>query len=247
MYDYGEYHYEKKEFILIWLKGAALALVFLQLFYDTVLASVAGAFLYGFYYTMRGKRDFAAKRRWELNLQFKEGISAISNALQAGYSLENSMEAARRDLAVLYHGQSYIEAEFAYMEKQLQLNRTIEELFADLALRSGIEDIHSFSQVLITAKRMGGNLTAIIRSTAKNISEKLEVQREIQTMVAGKKLEGKFMCLIPPGMILYLRASSPGFLNPLYHNMQGAFMMSVLLVFYLLAYHWEMRILDMKV
>lgn len=247
MINYLFYTYSKKEYVYTWLKGFGAGGLFLYLFYDSVFAGAAGGFLAGIFYAHTHKSCLIAARKWELNLQFKEGMASVSTALRAGYSMENAFAEAGKDLRVLYNGQSYIEKEFAYMEKQLALNRTVEELLHEFAMRSGIEDIMSFSEVFATAKRTGGDMVSVIRSTVKNINEKLEVKREIQTMVTAKQLEGRIMNLIPPAMIAYLRISSPGFLDPLYHNPAGMFIMTAMLGIYLAAVRIGKHILDMEV
>ncbi|HBI62463.1 MAG TPA: hypothetical protein DDY31_14840 [Lachnospiraceae bacterium] len=103
-----------------------------------------------------------------------------------------------------------------------------------------------FVQVFQTAKRTGGDLIAITRVTAERIGEKIEVKREIQTMIAGKKMEGKIMNLIPLGIILYFWLSSPDFLDCLYQS-SGRMVMTVLLFLYLLAYWWSGKISDIQV
>lgn len=247
MIDYLSYTYSPREYGYTWLKGFCMGAVLLYLFYDNVLIGIIGGVFAGILYAVSHKKYLISMRKWELNMEFKEGIAGISTALRAGYSIENAFTEAEKDLRILYNGQSYIEKEFAYIEKQLALNRTVEELLHELAMRSGIEDIESFAGVFITAKRTGGDMVAIIQSTVKNINEKLEVKREIQTMVTAKKLEGKIMNLIPPLMIAYLRISSPGFLDPLYHNLTGMLIMSAMLGIYVLAYQIGKQILDMEV
>ncbi len=45
--------------------------------------------------------------------------------------------------------------------------------------------------MLSFAKRGGGNLVGIIQNTVRNISSKIRIEEEIQTMIAQKKLEQK--------------------------------------------------------
>lgn len=45
----------------------------------------------------------------------------------------------------------------------------------------------------------------IIKDAVKVISEKMETEKEIQTMIASKKLEFEIMSMIPFGMIGYMK------------------------------------------
>ena len=102
----------------------------------------------------------------------------------------------------------------------------------DFAKRSGIRDIESFCQVLVYAKRSGGNVAAIIQSTVKKIREKCEVEQEIRTALAQKKLEQKIMNIIPLFLLAYIGISSPDFIEPLYRDITGRVIMSVCLLVY---------------
>lgn len=170
--------------------------------------------------------------KWCLNLEFRDGITSMSAALNAGYSMENAMKEAVIDMKLLHGAKSSIVQEFEYMIFQLKNNQTIEEIWEDFAIRSDIEDIYSFAEVLITAKRSGGDLIKIIRRTSKVIGDKIDIKREILTITTGKRLETKVMNIMPLGIIFYMWVFSPGFLNPLYHNMVGISIMTAALIGY---------------
>ena len=75
---------------------------------------------------------------------------------------------------------------------------------------------------------------------------KIEVKREIQTMISGKQMECKVMNLIPLGIILYFWIASPGFLDCMY-TMSGRPVMTVLMIVYIAAFKWSERIGDITV
>ncbi len=60
-----------------------------------------------------------------------------------------------------------------------------------------------------------------------------ELKKEIQTILTAKRMECRIMKLIPPGMILYFRLFSPGYLDILYGGMLGHLLMTALLAAYL--------------
>jgi tight adherence protein B len=137
--------------------------------------------------------------------------------------------------------------EFAYITKQIQMNIPVEKALRDFASRSGIEDIISFSEVFSTAKRTGGDLTKIIKTTTDIISNKIEVKREIVTLIAAKKFEANIMKIVPAGILCYLSLSSPEMLKPLYHNLFGILIMTFILGVYLCSYKLIDKIVDIEV
>ena len=193
------------------------------------------------------KKGLIRERKKNLNYQFKDALNALSVAVQAGYSVENAVMACSRDLERLYPQEADIVREFHYMETQLKVSVPVEELFMSFGDRSGIEDIENFAAVFYTAKRTGGDMNRIIQTSSRMLGDKIDVRREIETTLAAKKAEQMIMSLMPAGIILYLKMTSPGFLEVLYGNPFGILAMSLCLGIYGLSYWLGRRIVDIEV
>ena len=87
----------------------------------------------------------------------------------------------------------------------------------------------------------------IIRNVVRQIGEKIDVEREISTMISAKKMELTIMSVIPFAMIGYMRISFPEFLGVLYGNLAGVIIMSVCLVVYLISYEMGKRMVEIEV
>lgn len=227
--DYNVYKFSKKECIQYMILGGVGCLLTASLFYSNLLLSFV---LIPFipFYLKNIKRKLIAQRKWQLNIEFRDGLLCLSAALNASYSLENAFIQAVEDLRLLYRDNSLIVIEFEGIVHQIHMNVTVESIIEDLGRRSGIEDIMYFSEVLKTAKRTGGDLIQVIRTTSKIMSDKLEVKREIVTLITAKKLEANIMIIVPFGIVLYLKLFSPEFLVPLYHNLFGIIFMTIILL-----------------
>lgn len=193
------------------------------------------------------KKEREKKREWNLTLQFKDGICSLTNAMVAGYSIENAFGEAIKDLRYLYDEQSDIIMEFQLINQQLKLSRNVESLLMEFGERTGIEDIINFAEVVTTAKRTGGDLIKIMKTTSSSINDKVEVQREITTLVAAKRLEGNIMSVIPLGIIVYLNLCMPEFMEPVYTGILGRGIMSIALVGYVLAIIMLNKIITIKI
>ena len=133
------------------------------------------------------------------------------------------------------------------MESQRQVSVPLEELFLELGYMTGLEDIENFSEVFRTACKTGGNLFQIFRRSSRMIGDKLEVEEEIQALLAAKKNEQMIMNLMPSAIILYLKLVSPGFLGRMYGNLPGGGIMTGFLLLYIGAWYLGGRILDITV
>ena len=103
-------------------------------------------------------------RKWQLDLQFSDAIRSLSAALEAGYSVENGLAEAYRDLSVTYDKDALIMTELRALMGEIKNNVPVEDALAGFAARSGVDDIAGFADVFATAKRTGGNIIAIIRT-----------------------------------------------------------------------------------
>ena len=231
MPDYSKYYFSRKEWLVCFVLAGAGAGGIAWLFYRSVYALLL--FPICLEITKRQLRGYLKKKReQEMLRQFQEMLQMIAGLLKAGYSMENAFREGERDFCGLYGKECVMAQELIVINHQLRMNVPIEKLLEDLAERSGIEEIESFSQVFGFAKRGGGDIVNIFRDSTERIAEQAEVQREIETVISGKKLEQKIMALVPCGILIYIGVGMPEFLAPLYGNLTGAVIMSLCLAVY---------------
>ncbi|MCR4585660.1 MAG: type II secretion system F family protein [Lachnospiraceae bacterium] len=243
--DYNETRPKGSELcisVISWLMQDA---IISYVFYRSVLAFVL--VIPGIVPWLRYKTaQYRSSRKEKLKLQFREMMLAVTAGLEAGYSVENAFIRAYPDMCLLYGSDSDMCEELKWISRDLKNNANLEELLSDLASRSHVAEIRDFADVFSIAKRSGGDLPAILRDTASLIGEKIEVRREITTLISAKKMEQTIMNIVPFGIIIYIDATSPGFFDPLYHNPFGVIMMSVMLTVYVLAYLLASKILKIE-
>ena len=243
MRDYRRYYFSKKEYVLFAIQALGIVSLVSYLFYHSLLAMVLVIPFYPVFLRMKAQ-VLLQKQKSMLQEQFKEAICALATALGAGYSIENAWKEARKEVEKLFGEHALIVQELNHMLAHVEMNVSLEELLSDFALRSGLEDVGSFCQVFLFVKRSGGDFIGIIHATANRISRKVDLQREIITDLAARRLESRVMNMVPMFMLLYLNLTSPGYFDLLYGNLSGVIIMSLCLLFYLLAYVWSERMLQ---
>ncbi len=193
------------------------------------------------------KEYLLKKRLIKLEEQFKEMIQILSASLSAGFSVENAMIASGRELEMMYGKDGMMTKEVEYMVRQMQMNRPIEDLMLDFAVRSGLEEVDNFARIFAIAKRSGGKLVPIIAHTVQVMNDRYRVKEEIRTMTASKQFEQKVMMLMPALIIIYVDYTSPDFFEASYTTLWGRALMSGCLIVYLLACYLSSKILDIQV
>ena len=244
--NYWQQDIHKREYLVAFLQGSLILGVVSYLFYGTWLCAILFS-PYLIRYMKSWEKQKIKKKKELFHVQFKEAIQSLSAALNVGYSVENALREVMKDLKGIYKKDALILRELTYMTRQLQMNVTAETAFEALAARTGDEDVLTFAAVFNMAKRSGGDTMEMIRNVVHQMSEKLDVEREIQTLMSAKKLELKVMSVIPFCMIAYLKLSFPEFLDVLYGNITGVVIMTVCLGIYLAAYEMGGRMVEIEV
>lgn len=241
--DYREYTWDRKEFGLALVQTIGIVIFLAFFFYRSLWACLPLSAVGVVYFRMltQKKRD---RCKEQLTLQFKECILSVAASLKAGYAIENAFLESRADMELLYGRDSPIFQELELLRRGLVINITLEEQLFDLADRSGSEEIGQFATVFAIAKRNGGNLSEIIGASSDLIGQKLDARQELQTMLSGRRMEQNIMKLVPFAVLGYVGACYPGYFDMLYHNLQGAAIMTGCLAIYLAAYVLGEKILQ---
>ena len=244
--DYRTCPPDLKTRILCALESLLLIAVIDYLFYKRFLVFLlllpAGIFLY-----QVRIRDLGQARRKKLERDFREAISFLAISLRAGYSVENALLEAERDLADVIGQDADMTLEMHRINARIRISVPVETALRDFAVRSGSEEIGNFASVFHAARKLGGNMAEVTMETAERIGERMDVEREIETSVAAKKYEQKIMSIMPGVILLYMQLTSPGFLDILYTTAFGAFVMTACLLVYAVSLFWGRKIVDIRV
>lgn len=219
---------EKSKCLLIALVlGGMIAFLFYNSWFGLLLIPILYVIL-----RRRAVRSGILRRQEEMAREFLDALRTISASLLAGFSMENAWKEAEKEIFSLYGEDSHMYRELGTMNHSVALNIPLEQLLEDFAMRSGNADIASFSEVFAFAKRSGGNFVTIIEGTTENMRAKYDTEREIQVLVASRKMEQNVMNVVPIFILAYLKVTSGGFLDVLYGNIAGVLFMTGCLAAY---------------
>lgn len=177
---------------------------------NVTICSALGIFAAVMFIPMRTKSIIAGRKR-QLKEQFRELLDSLSTSLGSGKNVVDSFHNAYSDMAVLFSEDAYMTKELAVIESGLANNVAIEDMLMDLGKRSDIPDIESFANVFETCYRKGGNIKDVIKSTQNILVDKMEVELEIETIIASAKNELNIMCCMPIALVGIIKLMSPEF------------------------------------
>ncbi|TDQ42195.1 type II secretion system F family protein [Aureibacillus halotolerans] len=246
--NYAEYQLSKAEWLTTIIAVAGLFFLIGIVFYQN---AIVGILLSGitFFSPKFRRAQLIVKRKEELSLQFKQALYSLSSSLAAGKSLENAFREVVIDLKLLYPDErTYIIREFELINRKVENGTPIERAVENFAVRSDIDDIQNFSDVITTCKRTGGDLVEVVRRTSTIIGDKLDIQQEITVVVSQKRLESRILNVAPFIMITALSLGSPDYMAPLYEFPGGGpFIMTLAIGVLVFSYWLSQKIMNIKV
>lgn len=198
--------------------------------------------LFLFFYLKRAEESSYRKRIRRLRGQFGEAIEMLSAALLTGHAIEAAMSEVIGQLTELEGEDSFMVRTLCTMVRQISVGATAESVWRQFAAECELEEVKEFSRAFSMAKRSGASIPDIMRKVSDQLSLKIQTEEQIETMIAGKKMEQSIMNLMPAGILLYVSLTSPGLLEVMYTSFSGRVIMTVCLAIYIGAYLLAERI-----
>jgi len=202
---------------------AAFFLFFIPLFSFTNAAStvcgvalglLAGAFT--FTLPKRCVRMLRERRKVKFNEQLVEALGTMSNALRAGFSINQAFE------SVVDGGADPIRQEFSVLLQQLRVGMGLDDALASLDRRVGSEDLTLVCTAIDIARRTGGNLTEIFDRISETIRGRMRVERRVRTLTAQGRLQGMVVSFMPLVLGAAMTVMKPGLMLPFLMSAKGA-------------------------
>ncbi|MEI6165878.1 MAG: type II secretion system F family protein [bacterium] len=169
------------------------------------------------------------QRRLErFNLQLVDSLINMSNALKAGFSLQQAIE------LVVKEGQNPISQEFGMYLHQMRVGLPMEEALASLQKRVGSADLALMVSAFETARQTGGNLTEVFEKIAHTIRERLRIELRIKTLTAQGRLQGVIVGAMPLLLGVAMFFLDPVMMLAFLHSGIGLAMLAAVIILELL-------------
>ena len=236
----------RKTLLMDILQGAAVIFLVGWLCYRNLIASLAGMVVLPVFIRFKEKKR-VNQRQTRLWKEFKDVTAMMYSSTAAGGTLEKALRDVRKDMLVSAGRYQVLLPEFEKICIQLDRNISVETVLNDFADRCNDKDILYFVKILNIARKSGGALPDIIRHTSDTMNLRMEINSEIDTLLAGKKGEWKVMLIVPPAILIYMNLCSADYMAVLYTTLTGRILMTAALALYGIAMLIGYKILDIQV
>lgn len=242
--DYTVYNLNSKETLLAVAVGFAVGFAAGYCYFDSKVIGVLVGLIAGWKAIDIFRKKQFVKRQRELRLQFRDLLESLSNSYTVGATSSRAFHSAYDDMVTEHGKKSYIANEVKLInDMHDNQGYEINELIADFAKRSGLDDIQSFAGVFSVAER-GGNVAKVVRETRDMIGDKIEIELEIQTMITGQRSQLNVLAVMPIVMSLLTRSFSDSGSS---HSGLTIVVKLIALGLFVFAYWLGTKIVDIKV
>lgn len=219
--DYGKWVLSIKEVLVLLLLVLTGGTAVGWLFFDSLTVGAAAGVLCLFFLP-KYKNWRIDKRRRELLLQFRDLLYSAASSVSVGRSMTQALEESLTFWKGMYDENDLIILEVRNMLKRITVsNENDVEVLKDFARRSGLPDVADFVSVYECCKSSGANLVQAINRAATVIGDRIELEKELHTMMAQKQFESRIVMASPFLLLLFLKLLSPEYLLPLTASAEG--------------------------
>jgi tight adherence protein B len=155
------------------------------------------------------------RRLMRFNEQLVDSLVNMSNALKAGFSIQQAIE------MVIREGQSPISQEFGTFIHQARVGMRLEDAMENMRQRVGSDDLTLMVGAIEIARQTGGNLTEVFEKIAHTIRERLRIEQRIRTLTAQGRLQGIVVGCTPLLLGLAMYFLDPGMMLMFLHSGAG--------------------------
>ena len=170
------------------------------------------------------------RRRMKFNIQLVDSLGSMSNALRAGFSINQAFE------TVVQNGEKPISQEFGVMLQQMRVGMNFYDALQSLDKRVGSDDLTLVVTSIDIARRTGGNLTEIFDKISLTIRERMRIERRVMTLTSQGRLQGLIVACMPAVLGVAMTLLKPGLMIPFFKSVNG--MVSVGVTALLIAVGW---------
>ena len=175
------------------------------------------------------------------NRQLPDTITLLSNSLRAGSSFLQSIELVSRE------SPPPMGEEMGRVVREVNLGLSMEEALKNLVRRIKSDDLDLMVIAIGIQTQVGGNLAEILDTIAFTIRERVRIKGDINTLTAQGRYSGYLVALLPIGLAAVLNVINPAFMQPLFTEVIGRFLIGVGVTLMAIGFFAIRKITDIKV
>ena len=162
-----------------------------------------------------------SRRRKRFEGQLPGMIIALSNALKAGFTFAQSIDAVSRT------AKAPMARELHRVVREMKLGVPVGEALAKMVERNDSEDLRLLQTAVQIQQQVGGNLPQVLDNIELTIRDRVRIKGEIKTLTSQARVSGWILTGLPFALGGVLSLSAPSYFKPMFTNLIGQIMLGI--------------------
>jgi tight adherence protein B len=226
-----------RTWIYVWLGILLTVFLALWLVTDGVMLAACVALLMaaGPWYLIR---RMAARRREKIEDQLADAMVMFSASIRAGLSMAQSLDLLAMECP------KPIQQEFSQIVGEYKMGKPMERTLREASERLRSDNFAIFAAALLASRESGGRLNDTVERISKSVLEMQRLERKLQTETAQARKSAVYMAIVPLLIMVVYFFIDPVNSRLLFVTTLGQIVLSIAVIFNLVAYFWAVRILN---
>ncbi|GAA4112445.1 hypothetical protein GCM10022215_08790 [Nocardioides fonticola] len=182
-----------------------------------------------------------SRRRRKFDSVLPDTLQLMSGALAAGLSLQQAVD------TIVKEGSDPIASEFRRVLVETRLGVPVEIALDGVAERFGSKDFEWVVMAIRIQRQVGGNLAELLDTVAATMREREYMRRQVASLSAEGRLSAWVLGLLPPLFLLYLVVTQRSYVEPLFTDPRGWFMLAFAGLWLGIGVFWMSRLVKVEV
>lgn len=172
-----------------------------------------------------------SKRRKRLNkfLQLlPDALDLMSRGLSAGHAFTEALQMVATEMP------EPIATEFRKTYEEQNLGLSLKLALENLVQRVPLLDLRMCVTAVLIQRETGGNLSELLEKVAHTIRERFRIMEDLKTMTLSSRWSAWLLCALPIFLALYVSYMNPGYMDVMWHDPRGHWMLAIAAVMQIL-------------
>lgn len=156
--------------------------------------------------------------------QFPDGLDMISQSLQAGLGLTQSMVFVAKEMP------DPLGTEFSVFIEEINLGLPLAEALKKFEERMNLPEVRLFNTALMVQREVGGSLAELLNKLSNIIRDRFRIERLIKSLTAQNRVSAWTVCSVPPFLAVFMFMREPVMMNKMMQHPMGRAMLATALV-----------------
>jgi tight adherence protein B len=160
-------------------------------------------------------RYYRTRRIKRFNAQLVEALQQMANALKAGLTFAQAIEAIARE------SRPPIQQEFGLFVKEVKLGVSLDDALVNMAKRVGSDDLELVASSTTIARSLGGNMSEMFETISATIRERFRLEGKIDALTSQGRMQGWIVAAMPIVLGIILNYMRPDLMAPMFETLYG--------------------------